>query len=131
MNLIQFLGFASRATTDNHRGPSSYYLIIPAEQPVSVSIAVSVSVFVYLSSNLVSCISTRFLLGQMIQMKCSEPANRAIWYLVPGTWYLVSNISYPIGFQDSSEEFKKDYVEDSMDLDATSHGFRGPGNRGT
>ena len=26
---------------------------------------------------------------------------------------------------------KKDYVEDSMDLDATSHGFRGPGNRGT
>ena len=43
-----------------------------------------------------------------------------IWYLVPDTWY-----------QDSSEESKKDYVEDSMDLDATSHGFRGPGNRGT
>ena len=54
-----------------------------------------------------------------------------IWYLVPDTWYLVSNVSYPIGFQDSSEESKKDYVEDSMDLDATSHGFRGPGNRGT
>ena len=83
----------------------------------------------------------------MIQMKCSEPANRAnweaagmhrqqqtisgIWYLVPDTWYLVSNVSYPIGFQDSSEESKKDYVEDSMDLDATSHGFRAPGNRGT
>ena len=30
---IQFLGFASRATTANHRGPSSYYLIIiPAEK---------------------------------------------------------------------------------------------------
>ena len=77
VHLIQLLGFPSRATTRNHRGPSSYCLIIPAEQPVSVSIAVSVSVFVYLSSNLVSCISTRFLLGQMIQMKCSEPANRA------------------------------------------------------
>ena len=29
------LGFSSRATTANHRTPSSYYLIIPAEQPRS------------------------------------------------------------------------------------------------
>ena len=35
MNLIQLWGFSSRATTGNHRGPSSYYLIIPAEQPRS------------------------------------------------------------------------------------------------
>ena len=42
-----------------------------------VSAFVSLSVRVYVSSNLVSCINTRFLLGQMIQMICSEPANRA------------------------------------------------------
>ena len=29
------LGFSSRATTGNHRTPSSYYLIIPAEKPRS------------------------------------------------------------------------------------------------
>jgi len=32
---IQLLGFSSRATTANHRGPSSYYLISTAEKPRS------------------------------------------------------------------------------------------------
>ena len=57
-------------------------------------------------------------------MHTQQQTISGIWYLVPDTWYLVSK-------EDSSEESKKDYVEDSMDLDATSHGFRGPGNRGT
>ena len=35
VHLIQLLGFSSRANTGNHRGPSSYYPIIPAEKPRS------------------------------------------------------------------------------------------------
>ena len=44
-------------------------------------------------------------------MHVQQQTISRIWYLVPGTWYLVSNISYPIGFQDSSEESKKDCLK--------------------
>ena len=48
----------------------------------SVSVSVSLSVFVSVSSNLVSCISTRFLLGQTRQSSRFTGSGGVSWNLV-------------------------------------------------
>ena len=73
VHLIQLLGFSSRATTANHRGPSSYYPIIPAEKPRSseriqwpydpMSVYMCLCVYLYLYQYSYLCLVSSKALG--------------------------------------------------------------------
>ena len=70
---IQLLGFASRATTANHRGPSSYYPIIPAEKPRSYVFKTRVRI----ESRNLNVFMYRCLQLYLVPIPCD---SKSVWY---------------------------------------------------